>query len=306
MDIDSLKAFLAVAKLESFTSAAKQLCLTQSAMSKRIAQLESRLDVKLFDRIGHQTRLTEAGQILLPRAEKILLDIADCQREIKNLKDSVSGSLKISTSHHIGLHRLPKILKTYKQRFPDVELNIRFQDSEEACLGVERGDTELGIVTLPLEQIRVASEYSRLLSKTIWIDQLYPVVNQRHELAKLKKPTLALITHHEAILPAYGTFTRTLLENTLAKLGVSLSSSMATNYLETIKMLVSVGLGWSVLPETLIDRELKILSIRELHLTRHLGYVQHAGHSLSNAAKALVEILNNSASASAADYKADK
>ncbi len=291
MDTDSLNAFLAVAKHQSFTQASAQLFITQSAISKRISQFEISLGVKLFDRIGHRTRLTEAGNLLLPRAEQILLAIDDCKRQLSNLNQEVSGTLKIGTSHHIGLHRLPKVLKQFKQEYPLAELNIEFQDSEEACRHVEQGHIELAIVTLPTD--KGAANKKALVLDTLWVDQLLPVISPNHELAKLKKVSLQQIAQVDAILPAQGTFTRSLLESVLTKIDLTLSSSMATNYLETIKMLVSVGLGWSVLPKTMIDRDLKILRIKELEIRRPLGIVTHPDHSLSNAARALIKTLHS-------------
>jgi len=293
LDIDALRAFITVSNYQSFTQASAHLCLTQSAISKRIAQFENLLGVKLFDRIGHKTRLTEAGFLLLPRAKKIILDIEDCQRQLKNLSNEVSGTLKIGTSHHIGLHRLPKILKQFKSEYPKVELNILFQDSEEACRGVEHGELEMGIVTLPTQppSSRKQPKNKQLVTQTIWIDKLIPVASHSHSLAKLKSVSLAELAAYDAILPSSGTFTRSLLEQALANIGVSLKSSMATNYLETIKMLVSVGMGWSILPMSMLDQEIKILPIKDFEIIRPLGIVTHPEHSLSNAARALIKTL---------------
>ena len=151
MDIDALQAFVAVAENQSFSQAAAQLFLTQPAVSKRVAGLESELDTRLFDRIGRKVELTETGLALLPKARNILLDVEDSRRAISNLSGKIGGRLSIGTSHHIGLHRLPPVLRSFTKQFSDVELDLHFMDSEEACRAVEHGDLELGIVTLPLE-----------------------------------------------------------------------------------------------------------------------------------------------------------
>ena len=82
MDIDALQAFVAVAENQSFSQAAAQLFLTQPAVSKRVAGLESELDTRLFDRIGRKVELTETGLALLPKARNILLDVEDSRRAI--------------------------------------------------------------------------------------------------------------------------------------------------------------------------------------------------------------------------------
>src|SRR5699024_10664311 len=90
MDIQALEAFLAVAKTGGFSTAANRLFITQPAVSKRIATLEQQLAAKLFDRIGRQVVLTEAGRTLLPRAQQLLSDMADARRAIENLSGEVS------------------------------------------------------------------------------------------------------------------------------------------------------------------------------------------------------------------------
>ncbi len=149
MDIASLQAFIAVAEHQSFSRAAEHLYLTQPAVSKRIAQLEVDLGVALFDRIGRRISLTQAGQALLPRARRLLNDAREIRRTLADLSGEISGRLLMGTSHHIGLHRLPGPLKHFTHSYPDVELDIRFMDSEAACHAVEIGDLELAIATLP-------------------------------------------------------------------------------------------------------------------------------------------------------------
>lgn len=285
MDIPNLYAFVAVADTGSFSSAAERLFVTQPAISKRVSALETELDSQLFDRIGRKVTLTEAGTALLSPARNILHQIEDSKRAIQNLSGHVAGKLSIGTSHHIGLHRLPPILRAFTHAYPEVELDLHFMDSEEACHAVEHGDLEIGIVTLPLEPAKI------LQTTQIWPDPLDIIVNQSHPLALLNKITPKQLAKHSAILPTRGTYTRQIFEHTMRKHKLDLKIGLSTNYLETIKMMVSVGLGWSVLPRSMINKELKTLSIDGIKLERQLGVVWHSGHTLSNAAVAMSEIL---------------
>jgi len=285
MDLDNLRAFLHVAEQGSFSRAAESLFITQPAVSKRIASLEAELGTDLFDRIGHKIVLTAAGNALLPRARNILLEVEDSKRAVANLSDSVSGPLLIGTSHHIGLHRLPPALRGFICRYPDVQLDIQFMDSEEACYGVLHGDLELGIVTLPLKAD------PDLLLLPVWDDPLVIVSHPEHPLVHSNNVTAKILAGYEAILPAEGTFTREILEQTMQPLDVTLKVSMSTNYLETIKMLVSVGLGWSVLPQSMVDAEICEIAVKELNMRRSLGIVSHINRTSSNAASALVRSL---------------
>lgn len=286
MDTATLRAFLTVAKTRSFSQAAVQLHLTQPAVSKRVAALEAELDTRLFDRIGKQVTLTEAGQALLPRAQHILDEMADSRRALTNLSGKISGLLSIGTSHHIGLHRLPQVLRAFHIAYPDVELDLRFMDSEAACTAVARGELELGIVTLPLEPLK------NLVMTPIWDDPLGVVVAPHHPLAKSQRVRPETLAQYPAVLPGQGTYTRAILERAFAPLGIQVPLRMSTNYLETLKMLATVGLGWSVLPQAMVHgKELHVLKLQGVNLQRTLGMVRHRARTLSNAAQALVELL---------------
>ncbi|KXJ49287.1 MAG: LysR family transcriptional regulator [Pseudomonadota bacterium] len=287
MDTQALTAFLAVAESGSFSTAAERLFLTQPAVSKRIAQLEQQLGTRLFDRVGRRIRLTEAGEALLPRARQVLLDLEDMSRAISNLTGTVSGTLRIGTSHHIGLHRLPPVLRRFSREYPDVKLDIHFIDSEEAWEAVLHGDLEMGVVTLPPQPD------PRLHSQAVWQDPLVFMAAPEHPLARLDRVTLETLTGYSAILPSPVTFTRRIVESLFEEQALTLNISMSTNYLETIHMMVSIGLGWSVLPETMLDDSVVRLNVDTALPVRRLGVVTHPGRSRSNAAGAFLDILSS-------------
>ena len=286
LDTQSLQAFLAVAESNSFSRAAEQLHLTQPAVSKRIATLEAQIGARLFDRIGRRVTLTEAGQVLLPRARQILIMVDDSRRALANLEGQIAGSLTLATSHHVGLHRLPPLLKDYTRTHPEVRLDLRFLDSEQAYQGVLDGELEIAVVTLaphPDPQLDVVP---------IWNDRLCFVCAPDHPLTRHGRLTLPDLCRFDAVLPGPMTFTRSLIESRFAAAGLSLSVGLSTNYLETLKMMASIGLGWSLLPERLIGGELHELDVEHPAIQRQLGYVVHRSRTLSNATHAMLELLN--------------
>jgi len=291
MDIAGLRAFIIIAEGGSFSLAAEHLHLTQPAVSKRIAALEAELNVRLFDRLNRTVRLTEAGVLLLPRARRILAEIDDSRRALRNLAGTVTGPLIVATSHHIGLHRLPPVLRTFATRYPQVQLDMRFMDSELAGAAVLRGEVELAVMTLP-PQIEPP-----LAAMALWRDPLAAVASRSHPLAECPTPTAAQLTCHPAILPGPETFTRLVIEEGWRDWRVEPPVAFSTNYLETIKMMVAVGLGWSVLPRTMLDGELVELAIAGLDMERTLGVVRHTGQTLSNAARAMMDIMSAGATA---------
>ena len=285
MDIQSIQAFLKVSKLRSFSRAAEALFITQPAVSKRIQSLENSLNTKLFDRIGKSVQLTEAGLALLPNYVRIVEELDESRRIISNLRENTSGVLKLATSHHIGLHRLPPVLKQYAKEFPDVSLELQFMDSEKATELVLQGEIELGIITLP----RQPDE--RLSLQKIWHDPMHCVVAVDHPLASVKKITRAQLLNQPSILPSSGTYTRGLINDALKDIDAS-NILMETNYLETIRAMVKIGLGWGVVPDSMLDDALVSLPIKNINMHRELGAVFHKARTRSSPANALLELLN--------------
>lgn len=287
MDTALLRAFIEVAKHGGFSSAAETLHLTQPAVSKRIAQLEEQLDARLFDRIGKRTTLTEAGLTLLPRARRILSDLADTERAVRDLDGHVGGQLRIATSHHIGLHRLPPLLRTFCREHPAVNLQISFMDSEQANALVAQGDTELGVITLAPD-----GPLGQLEAREIWPDPLSIMVAPDHALAGRREVSIIDLADHPAVLPGTGTYTGQILEQLFRDAGTPLRISMSTNYLETLRMLATIGLGWTVLPDSMAGEGLIRLQLKQHRLQRSLGIVLHRERSLSNAAQAFIDLLD--------------
>jgi len=284
MDISALQAFITVARYQSFSKASEQLFITQPAVSKRVAALEEQLGARLFNRIARQISLTEAGKQLLPRAQNLVDQAEDMQRYASNLNDDISGNLSVAISHHIGLHRMPPILREFNSRHPKVDLDIRFEDSDQAFHAVEQGDIEFSVITLP-QQLP-----DKLRMQTIWTDQLNVVVGLDHPLAKKHQVSIQQLAEHACVLPSRGTETYKVIEREFFVLGLEIQLQMETNNLETLKMLVGAGLGWSLLPESMESSSLRVLDIG-MKLERQLGLVFHSKRSFSNAAKALKELI---------------
>ena len=286
MDLANLNAFIAVAETRSFSLAAERLHLTQPAVSKRIAALEAQLDVRLFDRLGRDVSLTEAGRALLPRAYQILNVLDDTRRALTNLNGDIGGRLSLATSHHIGLHRLPPLLRAFTRAHPQVALDIQFLDSEVAYEEILHGRAELAVITLAPETREPVH------AVPVWDDPLDFVAAPEHPLARNGAVTLADVAQHPAVFPGGNTFTHHIVNNLFAAQGLTPNIGMSTNYLETIKMMVSIGLAWSVLPRTMLDDQVVRLPLPGIQLQRRLGYILHKERTLSNAAKAFMTLLD--------------
>jgi DNA-binding transcriptional LysR family regulator len=191
----------------------------------------------------------------------------------------------MGTSHHIGLHRLPPFLSFFNTTYPDVHLDLHFVGSEQACEAVEQGDLELAFITLPSELP------PQLHAKALWQDELHIVVNREHKLAQFAEVSLEVLQAERCILPGKDTYTYQLIAQAFQALTHKLNIYLTTHYLDTLKMLVSAGFGWSVLPHTLVDKTMVVLNT-PVKLTRQLGVITHRRRSLSNAASTLLTHLD--------------
>jgi DNA-binding transcriptional LysR family regulator len=297
MDTQHLTAFIAVAEHHSFTLAAQQLAIGQSAVSKRIAALEQHLGQILFDRLGRQVVLTEAGHALLPKAKAALHTINEALDTISAHSTHVRGPLRIATSHHIGIHRLPTVLKHFIKRFPEVHLSLSFLDSEQAVEAITQGVFDLAFVALA-ENI-LEDPIHPIQHQKVWQDELHFVCGKEHPLAQRNDRvghnhppvTLEAVSQYPAIMPGRQTQTTQLTQRIFQQAGQSLDITMTTNHLDAIHMLISLGLGWSVLPKSLVSETTNIIPLVEAPLKRHLGCIYPRNRTLTTAARAMLELL---------------
>lgn len=286
MQTEAIEAFVSVCDLGSSQAAAERLNISQPAISKRLTNLETRLGHQLFDRIGRRLSLTEAGSTYLPHARELLAVLRDGRRTLDNLGATVAGRLRLGLSHHVGLHRMPPVLKTFVGTYPAVEMDIAFADSEVACQAVANGERELVVVTLqePAHPI--------LEQQAVWNDPMGIFVAPTHPLANAARPNIAALREYTALLPPVESTTYTLIETELARFDITLAPRMTSHYLETLRMLAGIGIGWTVLPLAMQHHNLQQVEFSGLSISRQLGVVRHPRRSLSNAAYALLELLD--------------
>lgn len=282
MNIAAFEAFIKVMETGSISMAAEKLFITQPAVSKRIQSLEQFFNVQLFDSVGRNIQPTQAAERLLPQVQQWIHQLDDMHRDLSQSQAEIAGKLKIGTSHHIGLHHLAKQLKPFAEQYPQVELDVHFVDSEKALQLVLSGEIELAFLTLP------PKPDPRLEHRVLWKDPLFFVAAPFHALVQQKRLKLEDLIAYPSLLPASNTYTSQITLAEFAKYGLKPYASMSTNPLESIRMLVSIGLGWSVLPHTLINDDLVILDLKH-PLERQLGIVWHPERSQS---KALQSLLN--------------
>ena len=286
MNLAAFEAFVKVMETGSISMAADQLFITQPAVTKRIHSLEDYFGVKLFESAGRGVQATHAAHSLLPKVKNWLNELGDIHHTLSHDQTQIKGKLKVGTSHHIGLHHLPEHLKAYVQQYPDVTLDVHFVDSEQAHEKVLAGDLELAFLTLP------PTLDDRLSYVPLWNDPLVFVAAAFHPLAAKANLSLEDLIQYPSLLPASHTYTSQITLAEFEKKGLKPKITMSNNPLESIRMLASIGLGWSVLPQTMVSKDLVTLDI-DLEMKRQLGMVWHPARTQSKAAKALVDLMTH-------------
>ena len=286
MNTTNLTTFVTVMKTGSISGAAEKLFITQPAVSKRIKNLEDEFNITLFDTVGRGIVPTQAASEMLPHAKRWLEDYENFKINLQHSQHIVSGKLVIGTSHHIGLHHLAPVLKHFLQAYPAVQLEVHFVDSETAHKAVLDGDLSLAFLTLPPVYDK------RLTYHTLWSDPLYFMTGTLSPLATKSNVTLEQLARYPAILPSANTFTSQITLAEFAKHNLKPYATMSTNPLESIRMLVSVGLGWSVLPQTMVSQDLERIDMADnIELQRYLGVVINPKLTQSSSVTALLELL---------------
>src|ERR1700692_101561 len=149
INADLLRTFVEVAKVEHLSRAAEALQADQSTVSRKIARLEQEVGVLLFERIGRNIRLTQAGRRLVGRAERILDDLRDAIAEAEGAVAAESGRVCVAFLHTVGARWLPERLARFLESYPAVRFTLEEGTTAEVMSGVLGGDYDLGILGPP-------------------------------------------------------------------------------------------------------------------------------------------------------------
>ncbi len=290
MDINNLQAFIEVADKKSFSRSAESLKLTQPAVSKRIAALESELASRLFDRVGRRVHLTEAGHVLLPSALKISSEVARIESEILSLGKEVGGKLSIGVAEYVSLDRLAPILKSYKQAYPDVDIDLQFVKSAESLDAIEGGLLDMTLCTVS-EKSSFSSTHSRLAGVDIWTEELKLVVDASHPLAMKESVTVQDLALYPGVLPQKNSAIRQTLDQLMIANNVEVKPAMEVSDFPTTRSMASIGMGWACLPLSEGDDSLTTLNTPGVDVSYSVALVRNPDRSMSRAAQAFVDTL---------------
>jgi DNA-binding transcriptional LysR family regulator len=249
LDLRELKTFHAVAGEKSFTRAANVLHYAQSTVTAQIQGLEAEVGVPLFDRIGRQVELTLAGRQLLTYADR-LLDLADEAQRALRSDGQPAGTLTMLAPETLLAYRLPELLKRFQSQYPGVHLSL---SASESCALGDQLEPNVDVAFSLNAPLRAP----HLIVQRLRSEPIVLVVAPSHALAGRTNVKAKMISDHQVLVNERACSYRLLFEQTLGAEGAQVTSSLEFLSVEAIKQCALASMGIAVLPEVVVQRELK-------------------------------------------------
>ena len=286
LDSRQLRAFSILARTGSFTETAKQLHLSQSAISHAMKALEQEVGCRLLDRLGKTVALTQAGEQLLGHAQKILAEMESARSELGRLGKWGSSRLRIGASTTACQHVLPGVLREFKESFPDCAISIEPGDTPEMIDALREHRIDLAVNLEPRRE-------DWLEFRPLFTDELQFIVSPLHAWAREGRVPREDIGRQNYILYGKTSYTFRMIEEYFRQDEIVLHSLLDLGNMEAIKELVKLGLGVSILApwtarKELSERSLVALPMGRRKLRRRWGVLHWRGRRLSLAEETFV------------------
>lgn len=251
MEIRQLRAFVAIAQAKTFTAAAKLVNVTQAAISMQIRQLEDEMGLPLFTRTPRRVILTEAGELLLERARKILREHDTALSEVAELAGAEHGRLRIgSASAMFATMQLPDILQMLKEKFPKAEVTVVSGTSAALVEKISHGEIDAAFVSLPVESANIQTEL-------LFSDEIVAIAHPKHKLARQKVISAAALAGEQLILGERGGNTRRMIDDFFLQTGVKPNIVMELSRQSAINLMVEKNMGVGIAGAKAVREEVK-------------------------------------------------
>ena len=261
LDSRQLRAFTVLARTGSFTRTAHELHLTQSAISHAMKALEGEIGCRLLDRIGKSVVLTQAGEQLLARAERILDEMSAARLELSHLGKWGSSRLRIGASTTACQYVLPAVLREFKESFPRCAISIEPGDTPEAIESLRAHRIDLAVNLEPRRE-------DQLEFRPLFTDELLFVMSPIHEWARAGRVPRDDIARQHYILYGKTSYTFQMIEEYFREENIVLHSLLDLGNMEAIKELVKLGLGISIIAPWTAKKDIEAGSLVTLPLGR--------------------------------------
>jgi len=295
MQIESLKVFCDLAETESFTKSAQINEVTQSAVSQQISSLERQFKSMLIERSKKTFRLTREGQVLYEYSKQMINLYDTLHSRIQEIRDIVSGSIRVATIYSIGLHDLPPYIKRFLKSYPTVNVHVEYRRSNQVYDDVLGNAVDIGLVAYPTRD-------NRLEVVALRRDRLVVICHPQHHFAKSKSLRLEQISGQRFVSFEPDIPTRKAIDKILRDRQIEVQTVMEFDNVETVKRAVEIDAGISIVPQGTVAQEvakqtLVQLQMEDAEFYRPLAAIYKKSKVLSPAMKQFLAIMKDGGTA---------
>jgi DNA-binding transcriptional LysR family regulator len=277
--LQQLRIIKAVATETSFTRAAEILFLSQPSLSKQLKILENRVGILLINRDKNKISLTEAGQLFLQYAERILALCEESCRALNDLQNGDRGNLTVGASQTIGTYLMPRVLALFAQNYPQINLKVQVDSTRIIAKNVVDRDIDIAVVGGDIPEI-----FKKNLEIESFVeDELSLIIPKSHPFATNNKKVINKddLYHLNFITLNSNSTIRKFIDNILIQNNIETKQFniiMELNSIEAIKTAVSLGLGAAFISSSAIEKEIElktieIINIKNIKITRTLSII---------------------------------
>jgi len=289
MQIESLQIFCDLAELKSFSRTAEKNMMSQSAVSQQLAQLEKSFTTPLIDRNKKSFGLTATGELFYNTCKDILSRYENFQSSLNYLKNSTKSKISVAAIYSIGMHSLQSYIKKFMTLYPRVYLDIEYLSASEIYNRLLLGKIDIGLVAIPRNHpdIQVFDFVS---------EPLVLVCSPQHPFAKKTSIDIYMMQYQPFIAFARNLPTRNWIDQLLLRYNIAVKPVMEFDNVETIKRVVEINAGVSIMPETTIKNELTNGTLKGIPFSnekfkRPTGIIIRKNRAMNDNLKAFIELL---------------
>ncbi|MCA5586737.1 LysR family transcriptional regulator [Finegoldia magna] len=291
MDISKLESFLVLAECKSFTKTADLRYLSQPAISKHIDSLEQELGVYLFDRNGKTVSLTIQGEYFIKYAEAIVRTYQKSQELIKQIEDLNQGTLYFGSTNFIGIYLMPKFIKIFQDKYPNININMTVGSSKDLFKKLEKNEIEFVFLS---HYVKIDS--NKYVSKPFFTDEMVLVVSRKNKLAEKSTCSLFDLKDQVFITKSKTSSLYKFLESCVDD--VTFKHEIIIDNQEAIKKAVVENVGVAIMSKKSVQLEeeaglIKTLTIKDCNFKRQINLVYDKNLHITPAGQAFFDILNN-------------
>jgi DNA-binding transcriptional LysR family regulator len=250
MELRHLRTIVAVARHRSFTKAAEELFLAQSAISQQIRRLEEEIGIQVFRRSSRSVELTEEGRIIVQHAHRVLAEVDEMQGEMEALSGGVRGTVRISGIWPFGGYDLYSVLADFRARYPEVAIHME-EEAVDEVMAKLRAD-ELDLAFASVDPDKIGPEFAATL---LWEEEFVVVAALDHEFARRPHVTYEDLIGQDLIAFRDNSALRRRFESALARHGIEPRNAFVCTEMTAVRSLASKGLGITVLPRSKAEHD---------------------------------------------------